>query len=328
MNENELCESAHRIIASLEGADPVVITLPYPIFPIFRFKATRSPKADAMDLVLVKALNDHWPGDLSVQKRNNQIAWKADRDLKPWSKAVDIHFGQQFSKKLLKKIKGVVKDWEDCWRFNPLTNICFIIGAIMSKIGNDHKSFFRLKVVESTRIGDWENDWYIRAHPPILTSPQGSPLILVTAVDLRQAERMVNRGDLDGNRFKKDCVLIFGNPDKMSHFSLVEVGEDRLFRYLLRLNSTKIQPTDWQKENVPLIEEPTSPWMATFIRPLYQGASISRFVSHCYVGGCDKCHKKANDLKLCGRCKAVSYCCVECQRSDWPKHKSACSVKT
>jgi hypothetical protein len=29
-------------------------------------------------------------------------------------------------------------------------------------------------------------------------------------------------------------------------------------------------------------------------------------------------------LRLCGRCRTVSYCSRECQRADWPLHKPAC----
>ena len=93
VQQQGLCESAHRITASVEGVEPLVITLPYPILSIFRFKATQNPIGKTTDLVLVKALDDHWPGDLIHQK---QLAWNADRDLKPWTDVEKNEFFLRF----------------------------------------------------------------------------------------------------------------------------------------------------------------------------------------------------------------------------------------
>jgi hypothetical protein len=38
--------------------------------------------------------------------------------------------------------------------------------------------------------------------------------------------------------------------------------------------------------------------------------------------GNQNCFKKG--IKLCGNCKLISYCSVECQRIDWKKHKNTC----
>ena len=38
---------------------------------------------------------------------------------------------------------------------------------------------------------------------------------------------------------------------------------------------------------------------------------------------CTICHSIV-PLKKCGRCQSALYCSSDCQRSDWPSHKSAC----
>jgi hypothetical protein len=47
------------------------------------------------------------------------------------------------------------------------------------------------------------------------------------------------------------------------------------------------------------------------------------------VEACHFCAKSqahiASRLKLCNRCRSVSYCSVECQRSDWSAHKKECA---
>ncbi|EFX85304.1 hypothetical protein DAPPUDRAFT_314032 [Daphnia pulex] len=44
-------------------------------------------------------------------------------------------------------------------------------------------------------------------------------------------------------------------------------------------------------------------------------------------GRCANCKKTSPNLKLCSRCLSISYCCKECQRSDWSNHKTVCQKK-
>ncbi|KAJ7440823.1 hypothetical protein B0H11DRAFT_2098434 [Mycena galericulata] len=41
---------------------------------------------------------------------------------------------------------------------------------------------------------------------------------------------------------------------------------------------------------------------------------------------CAVCGNLAYELRRCGKCKHASYCSKECQKADWPTHKSACSA--
>lgn len=41
-------------------------------------------------------------------------------------------------------------------------------------------------------------------------------------------------------------------------------------------------------------------------------------------GECAVCRRAVANLKMCGKCKAVKYCSVECQKKHWPEHKKSC----
>ncbi|XP_028400089.1 uncharacterized protein LOC114523391 [Dendronephthya gigantea] len=41
---------------------------------------------------------------------------------------------------------------------------------------------------------------------------------------------------------------------------------------------------------------------------------------------CIVCGKKEMIMKRCGRCQSIFYCSIECQRSDWGKHRNNCSI--
>jgi len=42
------------------------------------------------------------------------------------------------------------------------------------------------------------------------------------------------------------------------------------------------------------------------------------------VDTCGNCHLEAPDLRACGYCEAVKYCCEGCQASDWEAHRDEC----
>lgn len=46
---------------------------------------------------------------------------------------------------------------------------------------------------------------------------------------------------------------------------------------------------------------------------------------------CWACHRKKTEpgvrLSTCGRCRFALYCCQECQKQDWTKHKVSCKGK-
>eukprot|EP00985_Skeletonema_marinoi_P002868 scaffold1176_cov182-Skeletonema_marinoi.AAC.6 len=42
------------------------------------------------------------------------------------------------------------------------------------------------------------------------------------------------------------------------------------------------------------------------------------------VGCCAVCGKSGTSLKICTRCRDVHYCSIDCQKTQWPKHKLTC----
>lgn len=50
------------------------------------------------------------------------------------------------------------------------------------------------------------------------------------------------------------------------------------------------------------------------------------FAAH-LCGGCGARKKEGGgDLMRCGKCRAMLYCCVACQKSDWKRHKAVCTA--
>ena len=42
---------------------------------------------------------------------------------------------------------------------------------------------------------------------------------------------------------------------------------------------------------------------------------------------CARCHQLSVQHLQCGRCLSLYYCSKECQKADWPRHKSACCTE-
>ena len=207
----------------------------------------------------------------------------------------------------------------------PLDEVRDIIRDIFNASNRKVVSVFS---ITDKRRADETPDFIIKVHQPFRTSPLGAPLLVATVVDRRLAEELVVNGKLDQAEQNAHCRRIIqdGKPSADGVVAHTYTDEGKaLFRYILRLNSTKMQPTDWHKKNLPKSEC----WMATFISPLYVyyaidcvGAAISSVPSL----GCGHCKSVKPDMKRCIRCKKVLYCDAQCQKADWLSHKMTCSV--
>ena len=327
-------ESAHRITVSLDDVEPVTVTLPHPIVPD-TIKATLSPTDSIVDIIAAKALHGVWPDD-DIQHKG--FRWNAET-LEPRTYLMD---DEQLESHLLcqlpychwkNKSWPLPSDLEARRNAEESTQVRFIIGDIFGIVADQkdqHELRFQLKINESSHE---TADWYVRAHLPIRISPLGTPIVLLSAVDQRLSESLQKEGKLDRGPAKKNFHRIFGHVSEEERIVIpiptMEVA--RLFRYILRLNSTRIRPTEWQKENVPQGNNATSPYLTTFIGCLYRECTINDNLSYKLLGPlklkfgyCSKCWEISSELKHCGRCKAVSYCSVKCQLDDWPVHKLSC----
>ena len=317
------CESTHHVNFSVDGFDPIWITLPFPVLLSGTINPIDLPrKGGVLEVVLEKALYDLWPEDIIHER----LRWNVAK-LAPWTDfdALDkLIVRGQFHQDYLKIEPSDTKEPEVSDVMTEVRKIIYLVFLNVIKHGHER---FQLKVKGSTE----SPDWFIRAHPPVHTSPTGAPILLLSALDHHLQERLQREGKVDINRSKKSFHRIFGHiaAENKVVISLESKEEAQLLRYILRLNSTKIRPTAWQNENLPQGKSP-SPWLATFVRPLFLDAvndlpSSLTASTAVDLDCCAKCGKTGDSLKLCGKCKTISYCSFECRRADSPKHKPSCS---
>ena len=348
-NENWPCESTHELTISLTQPDnvkPLTLSLPYPIL-VGDIQTNLHPKDRFIDLVLKKATREPWPYEYQKAQSNK---WNLD-SLKPWEEGkrldtISTHVDSQFN--LFHRPYTQFKT-------NALNKVRAIIRAIFVNSSNYDQEIFGIQQKDSPVSSP---DWYLRVHLPIRTSPLGDPILLVSAVDHRLAEILVSKGKLNKRILEEDLIKYFDNSE-ITTFWTYTSEEAQLWRYVLRLNSTKVAAPILQMNSLSLGAE-NSPWLATCISPLYLDASIDQdrgifnmppdtsnaglinkkdFYIFSLSSGdsiseitvqdksCASCKKTDLKLKFCSRCRTVAYCSVECQRAHWARHKVRCLVR-
>ena len=327
-DKKRLSESAHRITISLDGVEPLTVTLPHPIVPS-TIKATLFRSDGVIDIIAEKALHDVWPEDCL---QGDQFRLDSEK-LKPWADSswLQIHLIGQFYPASLRVDAWPISfaadlDLEARRAADDVTQLRLIINDIFFHAVNKGQLRFQLKIADESSESA---DWYIRAHLPIRTSPMGTPILLLSAVDQRLSERLQKEGKLDRDRARKNFHRIFGHVSEEEKIviSIPTLECARLLRYVLRLNSIKIRTTDWLQENAPQ-GKAASPCLSTFIGCLYQDCfqkeRLSVSLMKLNFGYCCKCWQISNSLKRCGRCKSAPYCSAKCQLEDWSGHKPFC----
>ena len=302
------CRSSHRITVSLDGVKPLTVTLPYPILS-GTIKATLRRKDRIVEVVAAKALKDLWPEDvIRYQFRCNAKNSEQCTD----EELIFRHLRAQFRISTLStKYKKSQMDDDVVTRIRVLINTIFK-SAVMEKEP--------LIALHFGELSSKTTEWLIRAHLPVRISPRGSPVLLLSALD----KRHMDRSKLDSNFMRILCDSDLESKTFVAFIMKTE-EEVQLFRYVLRINSTKIQPNSWQKKKLPRGGD--SPWLATFIGPIYlDGAFLDEEYNALRSdGSCRECGKLTAQMKQCSRCKSTPYFSVECQRKDWPLHKLSCS---
>ena len=295
--------------------------MPYP-FIVNSVRATLHRKDRFIDLVLMKALLEPWPCEFQAKHKKFVVD-----SLEPWEESetnqFSVHLGMQFvlmpqPSQLLTPILDEVRE---------------IIKAVIVRATGRPQNF----MINIQQKGNEWPDWYLRFHRPLRTSSKGSPVLMLSALDEKLVQSLIKPETQEAYKHVENVGRVFGEYMDGSKLNLTLWFTDpsviQLWRFLLRLNSTKTIPNSWQKKNLPLGDD--SPWLATFISPLYVTNSFD-FANLTMASNtdpvekqncCAGCRQNTQKPKRCSRCREVLYCSVECQRKHWPQHKIVCTSK-
>lgn len=290
--------------------------------------ATLHPAEKSIRLVLKKALCEPWPFHfLAMPKWNVEHLTPLKANGQRQLNALNTQFICQVSTPMESTTRPSITPLQDVRRL--IANLFFLdteVNIIVFAVKNPSKPL-----------------WGFHIHPPLLTTPSGCPMLLLSALDYDLADKLIGKGKLEENQFQEHVQNFFRQKMNAVRFQIFGEKTADLLRYLLRLNSTKITPTPGQTGNLPL--GGNSPFLTTFLTPLYLDfittadreikdnrkdfASIEIFFGAPAVNPdrCARCGiQSGKALKHCSKCKIVFYCNAECQRADWKNHKMACTV--
>ena len=203
--------------------------------------------------------------------------------------------------------------------------------------GHYYNSFYLFAIYDEKE----ELMFHLRVQPPVRFTPQGSPLLLVAVIDHQLARQLIADGKLntEENQYEFHRIITQGVSREVCTIRTSSTEEMDLFRYSLRLNATRMRRGAWQSKNLPRGE--TSPWMPTFVSPLYdvrtQHGSCGPLLEekekedpliNTMLGDfmCANCSVRKIELKKCKRCKAISYCSVPCQQNHGAIHRKTCNA--
>ena len=324
-NQQTPCESAHEITLSLsQPIKPLTLSFPHP-FLVDNVNTTLRRKGRCINLILTKAVKEPWPIEFQA-KENSKL--EAER-LKPWKGRKTFDSLTNFLGTKFNVLREIIP-----LKPSPLDGVIETIRKIFTVAFLQDQQNFAIKRREPSE----KPDWYLRVHLPILTSTTGNLVLMLTAFDNILSEKLTAAGKQIQQNVLADFHRVFNQAPKEHLKIFLESEEEaQLWRYVLRLNSTKMVPSAWQKKHIPLGEE--SPWLATFISPLYLDCPYDSFasfnsdrsstgpVAFGEKSSCASCEISSPNLKRCSRCQSVVYCGPECQRSHWSKHKIVCTKK-
>ena len=259
--------------------------------------------------------------------------------LKPWKQITSHghlrqHMEAQFSCadfSLMKRFSITV---------NPLSPLDQVRDIDRAVFYSHYNNSFQLMAVHEVENPE-DPVFFIRIHPPVRFSPHGSPLLLVSVIDYPRLEELIAEGKVDREAFQAEFhrIVTEGVSKEVCVIRASTSEEVNLLRYVLRVNSTKMRRSAWQSKNLPRGED--TPWIATFISPLYQqwlvnNCNQSEDDNHSssylipphpkYRKSCAVCYVTKVPLKRCLGCRRQFYCSATCQKNHWLMHKSNVSL--
>jgi hypothetical protein len=238
-NEQAPCESCHDVTVSLtqpSKIQPLSLTFPFPILAK-NVQATLHPKSRHVDLLLKKSLLEPWPCEFHSKKSKWIIG-----DLVPWKnkpvnsedgfKNLEDHLSSQFVSKEMS-----YAHFRDSKR-SALDNLRLKLGVLMTSD------------IEFVSYGRNDDRYLLKLHRPLLTSPTGTPILLITALNgifsrklgqnVFTINQTVPKEKETEQRKIVEKVFPLGTPKDIKRIMDAETEEEfQLFRFLLRLNSTR-----------------------------------------------------------------------------------------
>ena len=334
--------SAHQVTLTVPNIEPLIVQVAWPFLvkgiklSIIQLKKRKK----GLHLVLEKCLNDPLPKEFGGRSK-----WDPDR-LKPWrdlasNGTLKMHIEAQFLCRYLQN-SGFKKEIleSSAMKSTTLDHVREIVRALF--YGHYYNSFYLFAIYDEKE----ELMFHLRVQPPVRFTPQGSPLLLVSVIDHQLARQLIADEKLNAeeNQHEFHRIITQGVSREVCAIRTSSAKEMNLFRYSLRLNMTRMRRGAWQSKNLPRGEN--SPWMPTFVSPLYDvrtqhGSCSEKVVNHfekgfgkgfiidVFLGDsmCANCSVRKIPLKRCKGCKATSYCSVSCQKNHWIiHHKKTCKT--
>jgi hypothetical protein len=328
---------------SLPNVEPLILKVPWPFLSeeveVSLQKKNKKKKKKFIHLILKKSLNEPFPADFVGRSK-----WDLNL-LKPWKEieghgTLKMHMEAQFHCDYFMMEKFSFKSSET----SPLDEVREIVRAIF--YGYYFNSFFLFSISYLD-----EPIFYVRVQQKVRFSPLGSPLLIASVNDYQLAQQLMAKGALDPAQYQADYHRVFteGVSRQVCNIRASSFQEVELRRYVFRTNSSKLRRRVWQSINLPRGEN--SPWMATFISPLYSQRIIfvckdiaqnirndldlpviprNPILSVPFVKvsllnvGCAACFVKKVDFLTCELCETVSYCSAACREMDWDTHRLDC----
>ena len=329
----QLSASSHRIEFVKDGEPRLVVQLPWPVLVDGIKLSLIGPKNNTIQVKMKKCFDHPWLDEFGGRSKwdvNLMPPWK---DV-PGHGTLEDHIKAQFDCADLFLAKKCMKNTASpVWALNE-------VREIMRSIFYSHNNnSFNLFTVHD-HLNPQEAVLHLRIHPPVRFSPNGSPLLIVSCFDHQLANRLNSQDQLNAEQSESDFqrLLILDEVSReVCDITTKATEELNLLRYLLRVNSTRMRRSAWQSKN--LQEESSgemSPWIATFISPLYvevitnsckQQTPFAQTNSPFYqldAKCCASCNVKKIPLKTCTRCRRVYFCSVSCQKKHWVIHKAHC----